>query len=142
MSSLEIKEITPLTTQETTQIAKWYFEQWDCHRADASFEQVLELVTATKDKVGFFVHFNNEVAGAAEIKHQQGAAWLDGMYVDEQFRGLGISNALIEYAKEKAANLSWQPLYLKCEPHLVDLYEKFGFKVVEMDGAKSIMRCE
>ncbi|KZW98452.1 hypothetical protein JL49_23260 [Pseudoalteromonas luteoviolacea] len=138
---MEIKEITQCN-QDAAQIAKWYFEQWDRHRAGASYDEVLALVTSTDDKVGFYVCLDGTLAGAAEIKYQQGCAWLDGVYVDTQYRGLGISNALVEYAKKKSTSLNWQPLYLKCEPHLLRLYEKCGFKETAMDGEKSIMKCE
>ncbi|KZN63903.1 GNAT family N-acetyltransferase [Pseudoalteromonas luteoviolacea] len=141
MSQIEIKEVTQYS-QEAAQIAKWYFEQWDSHRADASYDEVLALVTSTDDKVGFYACLDGALAGAAEIKYRQGRAWLDGVYVDAQYRGLGISNALVDYAKMKSTSLNWQPLYLKCEPHLVRLYEKCGFKVTAKNGEKSIMAWE
>jgi len=140
MPHIKVKEITPCH-QDAVQIAKWYFEQWDRHREGASYDEVLALVTATDNKVGFYVCLDGNPVGAAEIKYQQGCAWLDGVYVDAQYRGLGISNTLVQYAKKKSVSLNWQPLYLKCESHLVGLYEKNGFTRTAIEGGKSIMKC-
>lgn len=54
--------------------------------------------------------------------------WLCALYLDEAYRGKGLSRILIEAVKQKATELGFSNLYL-CTDH-VGYYERFGFKLV------------
>ena len=56
--------------------------------------------------------------------------WLADVYVDEEYRGLGISRFLIKSAIKKAKEKGLKCLY--CYTAHDSLYEKYGFKFVEL----------
>lgn len=146
--SLKIKLSNLLDCQDDIpQVAKWYFDEWDANRPDATLAEVVEKVSATTDRFAFVAHINETLVGAGEIKFREYVqypnfhCWVDGIYVPIDQRGKGISTELINFAKSKASEQGAVALYLRCEPHLVALYQRYGFNVVEKEGEKSIMAC-
>ena len=134
---------------EAETVAKWYFKEWSHKDPKATLESVTEYVSlgANRNKipVAFVAHVDGELAGAGELKYSELPEysdynyWLDGIYVPLKHRGKGISTALIEFAKSKAIELKLSTLHLRCESHLVKLYEARGFQVVAVEECKSIM---
>ncbi|KZN59816.1 hypothetical protein N473_02570 [Pseudoalteromonas luteoviolacea CPMOR-1] len=129
-------------SKELQQVANWYYKQWDSQRPNSSLSDVIAKLSSTEQRVGFVVHFNEQLAGAAEIKFINGRCWLDGVYVDDSFRGKGLAEVLVNFAKGRATELGWSSLNLKCEPHLMALYQKYNFKVVEAHNDRFLMSCK
>ncbi len=72
----------------------------------------------------------NEFLGCGQIKpHKDGSIELASIAVQEQSRGRGIARAIIE---ELLVRESRRPLYLMCRARLVALYEKFGFRTIDI----------
>ncbi|WDE07816.1 GNAT family N-acetyltransferase [Thalassomonas viridans] len=130
---------------EIETVANWYFNEWDHKDPEATLESVIEKVSSISNRTAFVAHVDGELAGAGELKYREYSDcpsynyWLDGIYVSTEHRGKGISTALIEFAKSKAFELKIPTLYLRCEDHLVKLYESHGFQVVCVEKAKFIM---
>jgi GNAT superfamily N-acetyltransferase len=130
---------------ETETVAKWYFNEWDHKDPKATLESVIAKVTSGDKRTAFVVYVNEELAGAGELKYHESPEysgynyWLDGIYVPLEHRGKGISTALIDFAKCRATELKLAAFYLRCEAHLVKLYESHGFQVVFVEETKFIM---
>ncbi|KNC65847.1 GNAT family N-acetyltransferase [Pseudoalteromonas ardens] len=126
-------------------IANWYYQHWDSKDPHATVQGVIDKISSSDSRTGFAAYIDNELVGAGEIKQQIDSNysgyrhWLDGVYVPTEHRGKGISTALVEFAIAKAIKLKLPALYLRCEAHLVKLYESHGFSVVDTDGQKFIM---
>ncbi|MCF6442729.1 GNAT family N-acetyltransferase [Pseudoalteromonas luteoviolacea] len=129
-------------SKELHQVATWYYEQWDSKRVNSSVSDVIAKLSSTDQRLGFTVHFNEQLAGAAEIKFMNGRCWLDGVYVDGHFRGKGLAEELVNFAKQQATERGWSSLNLKCEPDLIALYQKYGFAVFDTRDGKSLMTCK
>jgi N-acetylglutamate synthase-like GNAT family acetyltransferase len=72
---------------------------------------------------------SGDFMGCAQLKpHRDGSLELASLAVKEEFRGRGVGRLLIEH---QIAN-SPRPLYLMCRPELQSLYEKFGFRVIDL----------
>ncbi|ESP91165.1 GNAT family N-acetyltransferase [Pseudoalteromonas luteoviolacea] len=127
------------STEAIEQVARWYFSQWDSKDPKATLTDVVDKISCTKRRAGFVVYCHDKLVGAAEITFSGDTCWLDGVYVDESARGKGIAEVLVSHAKLKASELGWKNLYLKCEPHLVALYNKYGFEVVANKDGKLVM---
>ena len=133
---------------EAKVIAKWYFNEWDHKNPHATLESVTQKVLLCKNRTAFVAHIDGQLVGAGELKFREYpeylgySYWLDGVYVPLEYRGKGISTALIEFAKSKAVELKLLAFYLRCESHLVKLYENHGFQVVNVEGSKFIMELQ
>lgn len=55
--------------------------------------------------------------------------WLINVYIDEKYRGKGLSKILINSVKEKAKDNAIKTLYLYTNH--IGLYEKYGFSYIE-----------
>ncbi|QPB83640.1 GNAT family N-acetyltransferase [Pseudoalteromonas rubra] len=126
-------------------IANWYYQQWDSKDPNATLQSVTDKLSSSDSRTGFAAYIGDELVGAGEITQRITSSysgyqhWLDGVYVPTEHRGKGISTALVEFAIAKAIKLKLPALYLRCEAHLVKLYESHGFSVIDMDGQKFIM---
>ncbi len=68
------------------------------------------------------------VIACGQIKpHADGTEELASLAVDKAWRGNGLARRVIEYL----IGIHEGPLYLMCAAHLKELYEKFGFFVLE-----------
>lgn len=129
-------------------VAHWYYQEWDCRNTRATVLDTIDQITKFDERIGFVAHINGKPVGAAEISFVKSSScpdyknWIDGIYVLKPYRGIGVSDALIKYAilEAKASNLV--VLHLRCEEHLIRLYEKYGFKVIFQDGCKFVMELE
>jgi len=75
--------------------------------------------------------------GCAQLKpHGDGSLELASLAVDEHYRSQGVARALIE----RLLAVDTRPLYLMCLPALRPLYEKFAFRVIEMDAMPPYFR--
>ena len=79
---------------------------------------------------------NNELLGFISLFKYDGdfrrdlTPWYATIYVKKDYRGKGYSKLLNDAILEEAKKLGYNKVYLKTE--LVDYYEKFGFKYLEM----------
>ena len=68
--------------------------------------------------------------GCGQLKpHRDGSLELASLAVEEKYRGLGAARALMERLLAEGT----RPLHLMCRPGLQSLYEKFGFRVIELE---------
>ena len=75
--------------------------------------------------------------GCGQLKpHEDGSLELASLAVEEKYRGLGVARALMERLMADGT----RPLYLMCRPELQELYEKFGFRVIEMTAMPPYFR--
>jgi len=86
----------------------------------------------------------NEFLGCGHIKpHGDGSIELASIAVQEDARGRGIARAVIQ---ELLAQEARRPVYLMCRARLESLYEKFGFRTIDLGEMpryfKSIGRAE
>jgi GNAT superfamily N-acetyltransferase len=147
MCHLGIVKISNLVDcpSEIEVVANWYFKEWDHNDSEATLESVIEKVSLISNRIAFVAHIDGELAGTGELKYREYSDypsynhWLDGIYVPTEHRGKGISTALIEFAKSKSFELQIPAIYLRCEEHLVKLYESHGFQVVCAEETKFIM---
>ncbi|WP_391090366.1 GNAT family N-acetyltransferase [Vibrio sp. NH-UV-68] len=141
---MKISNLTDYPDEIKT-IANWYFNEWDCKDSGATLESVIEKVSSVSNRIAFVAHLDGELAGAGELQYREYSSypkynyWLDGIYIPIEQRGKGISKALIKFAKKKAGELRVPTIYLRCEEHLVKLYEAHGFQVVCTEKTKLIM---
>lgn len=126
-------------------VAHWYYQEWDSRNSKVTISDTIYELTKFDERLGFVAHINGKPVGAGEISfvnlpnYSTYKNWIDGIYVPIEYRGLGISNALIKYAAFEAKAIKLSVLHLRCEEHLIQLYEKHGFKVLFEDGSKSVM---
>ena len=75
--------------------------------------------------------------GCAQLKpHRDQSLELASIAVEEMVRGQGVARALIEHL----IGQSPRPVYLMCRPALGVFYEKFGFRVIGLDGMPPYFR--
>jgi N-acetylglutamate synthase-like GNAT family acetyltransferase len=74
---------------------------------------------------------SGQVIGCVQIKpHRDGSQELASLVVVEDWKGKGVARALIEDAIEN--HDGW--LYLMCRSGLGELYQRFGFEVLDHDA--------
>jgi N-acetylglutamate synthase-like GNAT family acetyltransferase len=72
--------------------------------------------------------------GCIQLKdHRDGSFELASLAVEEPYRGRGIARVLIEHLLAESP----RPLYLTCRAELGPLYEKFGFRSVDLSDSLS-----
>ena len=78
---------------------------------------------------------NDVAVGTVRIKVVNDRLHLIGLGVIEDFRNLGIGKAIIQYSKKLASekNLKYLSLYTIKETGNIDLFKKFGFKLVHQE---------
>ena len=70
------------------------------------------------------------VIGCGQLKpHGQDILELASIAVEPEFRGQGIARGIIEQLLAQSP----RPLYLMCIEHNGAMYEKFGFRAIELD---------
>lgn len=126
-------------------VAHWYYQEWDSRTSNVTIFDTIDELTKFDERLGFVAHISGKPVGAGEISFASlpnfsaYKNWIDGIFVPNECRGIGISNALIEFAISEAKALKLSILHLRCEEHLIQLYEKHGFKVIFKDDNKFLM---
>lgn len=73
---------------------------------------------------------DGQILGCAQIRpHRDGSRELASLVVIPEARGKGFARELIEHF----LSLEKPPLYLRCSATLQGLYERFGFRVIELE---------
>lgn len=124
---------------KVTEIAQWYYDEW----ADAMPGATIETLTKNLQKKAqsdgriplvFIAHKEGVLQGAVQLRYRENKShpeymhWLGGLFVNSKSRRSGVAAALIERSKSHITELGLTELYLQCEPELVSMYQKYGFK--------------
>lgn len=101
---------------------------------DESTDHLFELFQ-TQKSFYLIAETDGKVVGGCGIFPTEGlppfTAELVKMYIDKDYRKLGLGRLLIEKCIEKAADNGFKQIYLETMPELkkaVSIYEKFGFE--------------
>lgn len=122
-------------------ISRWYFEEWG--HLDSSFtmqkiyDGLSEKLKKDDDFLSLIVVYETQsLVAVADLKYREHKEypeyehWIGGVFVNPDHRGKGYASALINRAKEHAAELGINELYLQCEEHNEGLYIKHGFRPI------------
>ena len=137
------------------EVAKWYYNEWAKDVPNVTVDHIINNLSKAQnvDKIPLLVvaHKEKEFVGAAELKFRENKNyleyehWIGGVFVKPEFRGQGISKALIKEVKQHSKRLKVQKLYLQCKSKYKELYSKFGFIEIHKENKngikKSIMVC-
>lgn len=109
---------------------------------DADHEELkreFETLVKTEDNIIFTAYFQNEMIAFAhcairheyvEGAHSDDVGYLEAVYVEEQFRNLGIASYLMEYCENWAGSKGCKQFASDCEINnsaSVALHRKYGF---------------
>lgn len=99
-----------------------------------------KLVNNEKFGTAFIIFSNDSVAGymiiasVFSVEFKGEAAFLDELYIEENFRGKGIGSKAVEYAEKYAIEKGYKALRLEVEHSNVkaqNLYKNKGFTIHE-----------
>lgn len=80
---------------------------------------------------------DGKVIGCCQVKpHRDGSRELASLVVREDWRGKGVARALVEHFTAEEEGI----LYLMCRSDLGELYEKLGFRSLEVDEMPKYFR--
>lgn len=99
-----------------------------------SFEEEI-LSYQSENGINFVLDENGKTCGYISLNFKIGKSGVKKliiakMYVDKKLRGSGLSNLLIEKAKEIAKKNSFESIELNSFESNLELYQKLGFKTV------------
>lgn len=89
----------------------------------------------------FLLKIDKDIVGYGHIDYEK-KNWL-GLFVKEEYRGLGHGKKILEIIFNKAKQLEIEELYLsvyKSNTNAINLYNKFGFEKVEEKGESIFMK--
>ena len=99
-----------------------------------------------KDGSIFFAKYEGEIVGCFSfIKLDDTVYELGKMAVDPKYQGLNIGQELLKYSIDFAKNKQWDKVVLYSStklPTALYLYEKYGFKHVELEKALPYARSD
>jgi len=86
--------------------------------------------------LGAFTYFDtaNEEIEIDESLMPNNICELSRVVVAPEYRGMGISNSLINHAISVAKKFRRNFLWIECAPHHINMYQKYGFIAKEHDG--------
>lgn len=123
------------------ELSKWYYEMWGQFMEGVDLQVETERTRSYAGRDGppliLIALEEDELLGAIQLRHQELAIrknyahWLSGLYIKPSHRGQGLSEALIDALKNKAASLGIHALYLQTEHPTGGIYRRHGFQPVE-----------
>jgi len=132
-------EITSLKNRPelNKKAASWFHEKWNIPE-EAYMESIIESQRNPYDIPKWYIIMDNEeriIAGAGIIendfhKRKDLKPNVCALYVEEDYRNMGIAKALLDCACEDAYKLGYETLYLITEH--INFYEKCGWKFYGM----------
>ncbi|WP_428468534.1 GNAT family N-acetyltransferase [Photobacterium minamisatsumaniensis] len=103
----------------------------------------MSWVNSQYDTVGFkHSNYDNELIAIAEVngervgvgrlqRVEQSAAELGGIFVEKEYRGLGLASKIVGFLVQNAH--SYEKVFCLPFSHLSHFYQKFGFASVRID---------
>ena len=138
---IEIRKIIPSDNSHLAKIIRDTLEEYNCalpgtayfdEATDALYEAYQE-----KNTCYYVAVVNGKIAGGSGIGLLSGeptVCELQKMYLDNQFRGLGIANQLMDNCLAFAKTAGFQKIYIETKQELsvaVPWYKKRGFQAFE-----------
>ncbi|MBR2779065.1 MAG: GNAT family N-acetyltransferase [Firmicutes bacterium] len=115
------------------------------HERLNSFYEAMGLEISEADPVGtdalksFLAYVNDTFAGACTLAFRQGDYIIDGIAVDEQFRGEMLGTRLLEAAIGEILERGGRELYLVARAP--DFFKANGFDIVAREDAPEFFEC-
>jgi GNAT superfamily N-acetyltransferase len=123
--------------------ARWSFEEWGKYNPAATLQKRIEDFQAHCNKdhipISLLAVIDNHPVGMASLRANDGirpdlTPWLGSLYVDAQFRGMGIGELLIAQIRTKTIALGYKELYLLTfEKSLPSWYSSIGWQEIGKD---------
>jgi GNAT superfamily N-acetyltransferase len=135
--------------QHLKTIVYWVYNEWWKYKSEYSFGDVVELykelLNDNRLPIAIVALIDNVPVGSAlicetdpDIKMDV-TPWLEGVFVIEQFRKMGVAKTLVQRIETIAAELDFQELYLST--HLTNFYEKLGWnRVLLLDNNDTLFK--
>ncbi len=85
---------------------------------------------------GFVIENSNEIGGYTMIAKSfstefgKQCVWIEDIYIKEEFRGLGLGNAVLEFITNKYTNCIFRLEVEEENETAIKLYKKYGFTVL------------
>ena len=117
----------------------WIEESWNLEESDKKDLLNPKKIVDNGGQVFFAVKNQNAIGTAAMIKSSNDMFELAKMTVQENFRGKGIANMLMDKCLEYAKKNYAKEIFLISNNSLKiarNLYDKYGFKEVNLDSKK------
>ena len=123
--------------------AAWSYAQWGCYLHGRTLNEFIENYKKRAKNINtlpliWIALQNDKMAGMVSLKDDDGhpdlkhlTPWLGSMFVHSLYRGKGAASALIGRVVNEAKKMGFPQLYL-FTPDAVGLYEKHGFKVIDV----------
>ena len=117
----------------------WIEESW--HLEDSDKKDLLNpnKIVENGGQIFFALDNKSAIGTVAMIKSSDDRFELAKMTVQENFRGKGIANMLMDECLKFAKQNNAKEIFLISNDSLIiarNLYDKYGFKVVELDSQK------
>ena len=115
----------------------WWKEEG--HELDLVKGLLQDNLVATSIPIALTVHDNDTFMGTVSLiasdldSRPQYTPWLAALWVDEQYRSLGVGNALMNAIKQAARDKGFDAVYLYSIPQNHDYYSKRGWLMIEED---------
>jgi GNAT superfamily N-acetyltransferase len=130
-------------------IARWYFDEWGCHKPGDTFELTCEWLAQQLDRhnlpLAVLAVEADLVLGIAGLKpHEMQSLypdkhpWLGGVFVRPEARGRGIASQLAAKIVEIAGSRGFQRLFLQTTALDGGLYARLGWQPVEQVHYKGL----
>ncbi|WP_164522205.1 GNAT family N-acetyltransferase [Halocella sp. SP3-1] len=120
-------------------VSNWIYKEFVEEKGEKSLEFVIERFknrNIDEFPISFIAIVNGMCAGVISIfdndlgTREDLTPWLAGLYVDENFRGNKIAEALINTVFKKCKEMGYTKIYLRTE-HTAEYYQKKGWTFLE-----------
>ena len=120
-------------------VANWIYDEFVIKpKGSLSFKEVVEYLNKTNEEslpMTFVAILDNECVGTVSIfkndlKTQETLTpWLASLFVNPEYRGRGVGEALINHVQHVVKELGYESLYLRTE-HTSKYYRGLGWEFV------------
>ncbi len=139
IADYDLEIIHALSPKHILQLQTIYDQQWpDDTRTATDMEQAVlgaELIIGVVDRE------SGDLVGFCRVVSDRGfRAWIYGLLVRDDFRGLGIGRLIMEQAISHEAFVDVHAMELTCSPNMHEFYSKFGFKLRDSETVMKLTR--
>ena len=118
------------------------FEQYIAAIINGELKQLLEVFSETKRNAFWVVECSNTIVGSFGIESRSASdTELRRMYLDRDYRGLGIAQRMLDFAQTKARALGFSKLILstaEIQKAADKFYRKSGFLLIRTEVAEAM----